>query len=276
MNTLISNNLSGRLARPSSFQRVAALGSLLVVGLTALAPTTALAQPYPDNHRGDIHVFLDRGNPRFGYGPHNDDFVFVRGVPAGRFINSRDSLLDLLLRPVANAVAWGVGDIATIEVANLLGLPLHTTVYAVQAGVPVYTTVPQGYFVAESVPQNVALVTYTPQGPVVVNRCVPPGTFVAYQAAPNGVVMNECLVVPPVQQQIVVAAPPVTTVVTAAPTVAIAPQPATPAPAVTAAPATPAPEPAKVGQIVYDANGKPLGVIVTVSDGKTEFVPLQQ
>jgi hypothetical protein len=31
----------------------------------------------------------------------------------------------------------------------------------------------------------------------------------------------------------------------------------------------------KTGKIVYDSNGKPIGVIVVDADGKQEFVPLQ-
>jgi hypothetical protein len=67
------------------------------------------------------------------------------------------------------------------------------------------------------------------------------------------------------------------------------PPPAPPAPVVVAAPA-PAAAPAapagsyapvaltpgKSGRIVYDSNGKPVGVIVASADGTQEFVPLAQ
>ncbi len=59
-----------------------------------------------------------------------------------------------------------------------------------------------------------------------------------------------------------------------------APAPAAPAAAPTAAPAaTIAPTTAtaaKMSKIVYDANGKPLGVILLNADGSQQFVPLAQ
>ena len=238
----------------------------------------------PGPGRPEVRVRIDdpHAGPRFYTGPGRDDFFFVRGAPERRSIDSRDSLRDILLRPFAEAVAWGIGDIATVEVANLLGLPINTTLYAVQPEVPVFSTLPPGYFVAQGVPENVALVRNGPYGPEVVVRRVPPGSFIAYQTSTSGVVLNECVVVPPVQQVIVYNQVPMVT--TPAPTVVMT-TPA-PAPAPVAAPATPAPEPApaantsipmssKTGKIVYDSNAKPVGVIILDADGKQEFVPIQ-
>jgi len=267
--------------RRAPFFSAAVTGVLaLAVTCAGLLPSTARAQPGlggpgggPFDHR-DLRVEADpRGGPRFFAGPGRNEFVFVRGVPAGRFISSRDLLLSLLLQPAVDSVVWGLGDVATLEVANLLGVPMHTTLYAVQPGISVVSGVPAGYFVAEAVPQNVALVTNSVAGPVVLVRRVPPGTFIAYQSNAAGLVVNECIVVPPVQQVLMVP-----TVATPAPTVVVgqpAPAPAaTPAPAPTPAPAA-APAPSnKVGSMVYDANGKPIGVIVTEGNGTTQFIPV--
>jgi hypothetical protein len=63
-----------------------------------------------------------------------------------------------------------------------------------------------------------------------------------------------------------------------APTVVVtppAPAPVAPvAPVASTGPAAPAK--AKTGQIVYDGNAKPIGVLVSKSDGSTEYVPLAQ
>ncbi len=256
-------------------------GVLALAIFTTILPGTAQAQGRgPDFGRGgpptvrpDVRVFIDdpRAGPRFLVGPGRDEFHFVRAAPAPRFIDSRDTLRDLLLRPLADSIAWGIGDVATLELANLLGLPINTPVYAVQAGVPMYSTLPPGYFVAESLPQNVALITYGSAGEMVLSRRVPPGAFVAYQTSPQGVVLGECIVVPP-QPQIIVP-----TVTTPAPQVVVAATPA-PAPAATAAQPSTSSVPmssTKSGKIVYDSNGKPIGVIVVESNGQQEFVPIQ-
>jgi hypothetical protein len=252
-------------------------GLLAAAMLATLAPSVALAQPPPrggpDHGPGrDIHVTITdpRAGPHFFIGPDHRDFHFVNVITDRRRIETRDSLRDLLLRPLANSVAWGLGNIVTVELANALGLPVNTTVYGVAPGVPVVATLPPGYFVAESIPTNVALVSEGTTNPVVLVNRVPPGAFVAYQTSPTGVVLNECVVVPPVQQVVV------PTVVTTT-----VPVPATPAPGVAATPATEPsasssniPMSSKVGKIVYDANQKPIGVIILDSDGKQEFVPL--
>ncbi len=243
--------------------------------LASLLPTTAHAQPPMDRDHGpgrDLHVDIDpRLGPRFYVGPDRRAFVFVSPYGPGARIVSRASLLDLLLHPAVDAVAWGLGEITTIEVANLLGLPVNTPVYGLEAGVPVVSTLPPGYFVAESLPQNVALVSSGPAGPVVVVPRVPAGAFVAYQTSPTGVVLNECVVVPPVQQMVMVQpATPAPTVMMAAPANTVAPAPA---PAPTASSSTPMSS--KTGKIMYDSNGKPVGVMVTDPDGKQEFVPIQ-
>jgi hypothetical protein len=221
-----------------------------------------------------------RPGPHFVYGPNHEEFLFVRDVPRGRLIGTRAVLLDMLLHPTVDAVAWGLGDVATVELASLLGLPLHTTLYAVEPGVAVYSTLPPGYYPAQALPENVALVTSGPAGPVVLARYVPPGAFVAYQTAPSGALLNECIVVPPVQPAVVMP-----TVTSPAPAVVMAPAPApppAPAPApIAAAPApapmaaSPAPGSNKQGKIVYGADGKPVGVIILNADGTQNFVPLQ-
>jgi hypothetical protein len=85
-------------------------------------------------------------------------------------------------------------------------------------------------------------------------------------------------------------APPPVVYTADAPTVYYIPQPAAPqtvvvnpAPAPVAAPAAPvaaAPAASNAGKmmskIVYDANGKPLGVIILSPDGSQQFVPLAQ
>jgi len=285
MNTPIPNHPSGIALWSRRFLSTTAAGLLAAVVAAGALPSLAHAQPpFRDGRDGwgdrgphrDVQVLIEpgRAGPRFVYGPGRDEFLFVRGVPEGRFINSRESLLDLLLHPAVDAVAWGLGDIASVEVANLLGLPVHTTLYAVEPGVSVVSTLPPGYFVAQTVPENVALVSSGPAGAVVVVRHVPPGAFVAYQTSPNGVVLNECVVVPPVQQVVVpaVATPAPAVVMTSpAPAVVTAPAPtAAPAPA---APAVPMSN--KMGKIVYGADGKPAGVIVLDADGKQEYVPIQ-
>jgi hypothetical protein len=70
----------------------------------------------------------------------------------------------------------------------------------------------------------------------------------------------------PAPQYVYVPAPPVPVVV-AAPPAPAAPA-ASPAPVALAA--------GKTGRIVYDSNGKPVGVIVSNADGSQEFVPLTQ
>ena len=71
------------------------------------------------------------------------------------------------------------------------------------------------------------------------------------------------------------------------PVVVYAPAPAAPAPAIVYnPPAQPAPTSApaapvsiatgKTGRIVYDSNGKPVGIILLNPDGKQEFVPVVQ
>ncbi len=255
--------------------------------LAVAAPATAEAQP-PSVRRDeqpphrDLRVVIEssRSGPRFLEGPKREEFVFVRGVPAGRLIDRRETLLELLLRPAVSSLAWGLGEVSTAELAALLGLPLRTTLYAVQPQVAVVSAVPPGYFVAEALPQNVALVSVGPRGePVVLVRRVPPGAVIAYQSSPGGVVLGECIVVPPVQQVVMVAEP-VPVVYASQPASLFGPQLS--GNASVSAPAAPPPAapqvavaPGKNGKIVYDADKKPIGVIVLDSDGKQEFVPLQ-
>jgi hypothetical protein len=271
MNTPFSPARSGLL--PRRLSATLATGVLALAMLAPLLPATAHAQPPMDRDHGpgrDLHVDIDpRLGPRFYVGPDRRAFVFVSPYAPGARITTRDMLLGLLLRPSVDAVAWGLGEVTTIEVANLLGLPVNTPVYGLEAGVPVVSTLPPGYFVAESLPQNVALVSSGPAGPVVVVSRVPAGAFVAYQTSPTGVVLNECVVVPPVQQMVMVQpTTPAPTVVMAAPATTTAPAPA---PAVSSA----TPMSSKTGKIMYDSNGKPVGVMVTDPDGKQEFVPIQ-
>ncbi len=262
----------------SNSLRVAA--AMLLAGGLAVA---ALAQPpsfYPPGPNGrpdvpgprrDVRVVIENPHaaPRFLAGPRREEFAFVREGPVGRHIGSRESFLEYLLRPSVNAFAWGLGDIADVEVATMLGLPLRTTVYAVDPTVAVVSSVPPGYFVAQALPQDVALVTNTPHGPVVLVRRMPPGAVVAYQSSPNGMVLNECVVVPPVQQVVVMPEP-----TSPPPAVYASSQPAQPTPAPAAAPQVPV-APGKNGKLVYDGSGKPIGVIIVDGDGKQEFVPIQ-
>ncbi len=287
MHSLLSPGAT-RARKSSSF----AVGLLTVAMLATLAPSTALAQPGPrggppgrdgfdrGGPRPDIHVTITdpHAGPRFFIGPSHQDFHFVAVAPERGRIDSRDTLRNLLLRPLANSVAWGLGDIVTAELANALGVPINTTVYGVAPGVPVVSTLPPGYFVAESIPTNVALVSAGTVNPVVLCNRVPPGAFVAYQTSATGVVLNECIVVPPVQQVVLPVVATVPVPATVAPTIVSAPAPA-PAPAapVAAAPSTGTssiPMSSKVGKIVYDSNQKPIGVIILDADGQQEFVPL--
>ncbi len=189
----------------------------------------------------------------------------MREGPAGRLIERRETFLDLLLRPTVNSLAWGLGELTSIELAATLGLPVHTTLYAVQPQVAVVSYVPQGYFVAEALPQNVALVAAGPRGePVVLVRRVPPGAVIAYQSSPTGVVLSECIVVPPVQMAVMPEPAPMQVY-------ASQPAPSMPSP-------TPAPPVAiaagKTSTVLYDANHNPVGVYITDSDGRKEFVPI--
>jgi len=251
--------------------RILAGGSLAVVLLAGALP--AGAQPFGPSamppHRDDLRVIIEnsRSGPRFRAGPKGEEFYFVRGIPPGRLIDRRETLLDLLLHPAVNSLAWGLGELANAELAAALGLPVRTPLYAVQPRVVVVSAVPPGYFVAEALPQDVALVYAGPRGePVVLVRRVPPGAVIAYQSSPTGVVLSECIVVPPVQM-------------------AVMPEPPPPLPAIyasQAAPAQPAPPPAppvamaagKTSTVLYDANHNPIGVYVTDPDGKKEFVPI--
>ncbi len=277
MNTQLSLSSFGGL--PKRLLQLLTTGVVAVAMSVALLPATAQAQPRP-MERGpgpgrDLRVEIDpRGGPRFFAGPDHHAFVFVAPLAERREIRDRDSLLGLLLRPTVDAVAWGLGEVTTAEVANLLGVPVATTVYGVEPGVQIVSTLPPGYFVAQSVPQDVALVAQGPAGPVVLVRRVPAGSFIAYQTSPSGVVLGQCIVVPPVQQVIVpVPTTPAPTMVTTpapAPTVVSTPAPA-PAPTVSSSMAMSS----KTGKVVYDSNGKPIGVIVVDPEGKQEFVPLQ-
>jgi hypothetical protein len=253
------------------------LAAALMFGALSL---TMSAQPGPPRRdeplpRRDLRVVIEntRSSPRFLEGPRREEFVFVREAPRGILIDRRETLLDLLLRPAVRSLAWGLGDLTSVELAAALGLPVHTTLYAVEPGMTVVSSVPPGYFVAEALPQNVALVSTGSRGePVVRVRRVPPGAVIAYQSSPSGVVLNECIVVPPVQQVVLMAetAPPAPVVYasggpapTAAQAPASGPQPAVPVAA------------GKTSAVVYDANHNPIGVVVTDPDGKKEFVPLQ-
>ncbi|HVU37245.1 MAG TPA: hypothetical protein VHC95_02840 [Opitutales bacterium] len=219
----------------------------------------------------DVHVVPDsHSGPHFYYGPNHEEFHFVHTYGERHVIVSRDALIDLLAHPLLNTVAWTIGDVLNAELANSLGIPVNTTLYAVAPGTPIVSTLPPGYFVAEAVPANVALVTQGPNGELIVIRRVPPGAFVAYQTSVTGTILNTAIVVPPVQQ----------IVVQAAPTVVVAP-PVASAPPVIAAPAAPEgsssiPLSPKIGKIVYDDGHQPIGVIVLDSDGQQEFIPLTQ
>jgi len=288
MNTSSQSSLGQaclRRARSTAvFGVAAALLAANLIPVPLQAADRGAIVPGPGFGSRNVRVVADpRGGPHFLSGPRGDDFFFVRGAPEGRFIDSRDSLLAYLLAPVADSVAWGLGAVTTVEVANMLGVPVNTVVYGVEPDIAVYSTLPQGYFVAESIPSGVALVRRDPRGsPVVLYRRVPPGAFVAYQVSAGGIVLNQCLVVPPVQQVVVpaatpapqavyVATPPVTAVTTAAPATTVAAPPVVAAPAETAS----VPMSSKTGKIQYDANGKPSGVIVQDADGKFEYVPIE-
>jgi hypothetical protein len=259
-----------------SFSAIAA--AAFAVGLFAASlASPAQAQPLPgyggpDRElmpRRDLRVVVDpRLGPQFRVGPNREEFAFVQGVPPGRLIDRRETLLDLLLHPAVNAFAWGLGEVANEEVAAMLGLPMHTVLYGVEPNVVVYSSVPPGYYVAETLPANAALVYSGPRGPVVLVSRVPAGAVVAYQSAPNGMVLNECVVVPP--QPVVMSEP--------------MPMPPPPAVYATSQPAATAPTTAptvpmaagKTSTVVYDANHNPIGVVVTDPDGKKEFVPIGQ
>ncbi len=225
--------------------------------------------------RRDLRVVIEnsRSGPRFFEGPKRVEFGLVRGAPVGRFIERRESLLDLMLRPSVNALVWGLGELTSVELARALDLPTRTVLYTVQPGVALVSAVPPGYFVAEALPQNVALVVAGPRGePVVLVRRVPPGAVIAYQSSPTGVVLAECIVVPPVQQVVVMAEPAVyanqsTSIFAPQLSGGTAPPPATPTAQVAVAPG-------KKGKLVYDANSQPIGVIILDSEGKQEFVPI--
>lgn len=218
---------------------------------------------YFSDHFGpprDIHVVNNiRSGPRYFYGPYQEEFHFVRSYPGPHFIQTRESLRDLLLRPLANSIAWGIGDIVTLELAHALGLPVNTTLYALAPGVAVVSALPVGYCIAEPIPANVALITVGPAGEVIVCNRVTTGSYVAYQTSPSGVVINQVVVVPS----------PATTDST---TVAAAPE--TPAPATPSVTSSSVPVSPKVGKVVYDADKNPIGVIVLSNDGSQEFVPL--
>jgi hypothetical protein len=243
----------------------------------AFLPATAQAQPGPAYvvpgrevaPRRDLRVIVDpRLGPQFRVGPNREEFAFVRGVPSGRLIDRRETLLDLLLHPAVNAFAWGLGEVANEEVAAMLGLPMHTVLYGVEPNVVVYSSVPPGYYVAETLPANAALVYNGPRGPVVLVSRVPAGAVVAYQTAPNGVVLSECVVLPPqpvVMPEPVSMPPPPAVYATSQPP----PPPTAPAPTVPMAAG-------KTSTVVYDANHNPIGVVVTDPDGKKEFVPIGQ
>ena len=203
----------------------------------------------------------NQDRPRFYQGPHQEEFSYVRDLPPGRIIASRELFLDQLLSPPGNALVWGLGVVGSIEVAESLGLPLNTPLYAIQADVAVFPSIPPGYFVADGLPPNVALVAEGPQGPMILFRRLPPGTVIAYQPLTDDRVLNECLVVPP-------------------PTADLAPAPVTfPSPAApVSAPASPLTSVAATGSpstVVYDANGKVVGVVIIGADGRQEFVPTQ-
>ncbi|HVY70139.1 MAG TPA: hypothetical protein VHH73_09435 [Verrucomicrobiae bacterium] len=210
-------------------------------------------------------MFTDaHARPRFYSGPNHEDFHFVRYYTTPRFIETRASLRELLLRPLANSVAWGLGNIIDAELARALGLPVYTTLYGVAPGVRVVSVLPAGYYVAEAIPANVALVTTGFAGEIVLCNRVPPGAFVAYQTTTTGMVVNEVVVIPPVQ-------PAVTPLAPTAPTVAAesAPPPAPQEPAPTSIPVS-----SKIGKVVYDSAQKPVGVLILANDGSQEFVPL--
>ncbi len=277
--------------KTQSFRFPGALRSVVTVSATGLAallfavslPGSAQAQPGPGfagpgrgGDRGpdrglaprrDVRVFVDPHlGPQFRVGPNREEFHYVWGVPPGRFIERRETLLDLLLHPTVNAFAWGLGEVANEEVAALLGLPLHTPLYGVEPNVIVYSSVPPGYYVAEALPANAALVYSGPRGPAVLVSHVPPGAVIAYQTAPNGVVLSECVVVPPQPVVIAESAPP-------PPLVYATSQPPAPTAQPTTAPTVPMAA-GKTSTVVYDANHNPIGVVVTDSDGKKEFVPI--
>lgn len=215
----------------------------------------------------DVHVVLadPHARPRYFIGANHEEFHFVRDCPVPFFIQTRASMRELLLRPLANSIVWGIGDIITIELSHSLGLPLYTPLYAIAPGVQVVSFLPVGYYMAEPIPTNVALITAGPAGEVVVCNRVTPGSYVAYQTSTTGVVVNEVVVVPPVEQT-----PALNTAVAstmAPPTVVSTPPPSAPDPAAIAVSS-------KIGKVVYDADKLPVGVIVLSTDGTQEFIPL--
>jgi hypothetical protein len=211
----------------------------------------------------DLHVVADIHNhPHYFYGPNHEEFHFVRSYPGPFYIQSRESLRDLLLRPLANSVAWGIGQIVTAELADALDLPLYTSLYALSPNVVVVPALPAGYVIGEAIPANVALVTAGPSGEVVVCNRVTTGAYVAYRTTSTGLIINEVVVLPP---------PSTSTTAT----VASIPAPAAPAPETPDSTASPAiPVSPKIGKVVYDADKNPVGVIVLSNDGSQEFVPL--
>ena len=202
----------------------------------------------------------NRSTPRFIQGYDQEEFTYVRGVSPGRVIVSRELFLDQLLQPPGNALVWGLGEVSSLEVADYLGLSLHTPLYATQLNLPVFPSLPPGYFVAGALPADVALVAASPQGPIVLFRRLPPGTVVAYQPLADGRVLNECLVVPPPSAEFF-----------AAPGSLPPPSPVQPA----TVPPAPAPAAGTGSHVVYDASGKVNGVVVISPDGRQEFVPTQ-
>jgi hypothetical protein len=238
-----------------------AAATLATVLFMGAVPNTAHAQPGPafvtpgPGPGRDLRIERDpRGQVLIRNG--RDPYRFVAEVPVGRHIERRDVLLDLLLHPVANAFVWGLGDIANAEMAAMLGLPVRTVVYGVEPGVVVYSSMPPGYAYAEGLPANVALVSSGPTGPVVVMPNVPPNAYMAYQTAPNGAIISECVVVP----QMAVSMP-----VPSMPPVYAPPAPTSPAAA---------PAPGAASTVLYDASHNPIGVLITNPDGSQHFVPV--
>jgi len=244
------------------FFSATAVAFVLSAGLTSIVaqaqPGPAFGPgPGPEFHR-DLRIERDpRGAVLIRNG--RDPYRFVAEVPPGARLERREVLIDLLRHPVGGAFIWGLGEIANVEIAASLGLPVRTVVYGVEPGVFVYSSLPVGYTYAEALPPNVALVSSGPAGPVVVMQSVPPGAYMAYQAAPNGAVISQCVVVP---QGAPVAIPQAT--LPAPPAVYQPPQ--------TQAPQGPAT--GNVGTVLYDANHNPIGVLITNSDGSQHFVPI--
>jgi hypothetical protein len=215
--------------------------------------------PGPELHR-ELRIERDQRGAVLIRNGH-DAFHFVELAPAGRHIERRDVLLDLLLHPGVNAFVWGLGDVANLEMAAMLGLPVRTVLYGVEPGVVVYSGLPPGYTYAEALPANVALVSSGPAGPMVLVPNVPPGAYMAYQAAPNGAVVGQCVVVPqamPVPVPVPMPQVPVPT-----------PPVYNSNPTSTQPPAT-----GNTGTVVYDANHNPIGVLITNPDGSKTFVPV--